>query len=478
MKLFDASPDLIKAVKEVMEGKKMSKDDIAALAGDKKKFEADDLAALRAGKHKHKKNHHVKEEEIFEGFEIGQVYHIGKDENRAYFIPKEVQKNGKHKGMQFDSGAAGRSSKKPTTFSYDYSSSWKKTPAEEIPAHIKAHLKEDVEIINEIGDTPAGLARLKGYVDVQSAKQGPSMWIGKKANMVYKAKDKIENNTPLEHEPKVHDFRHMDDGSIYNRSQTDDKIKDGDVFHMSGNRVGFMYKAWPTMLHGDSEALHSFNPGKSAPPRYKASVAKANELKNMKEEAEIDEANMLHIKVGEKVRLTNPKATAKHTVDKIDGQKVHITKNDGSKVVMPLNRIKGVKYKASQITKEEAEVTEGSTYGVSTPLKTKGTYTSENGRHVAKVRRDRDWNEWRVELHTDGKHQKKADYHTDDKEEAHANAKAMVAHAQKHEKPLKEAVHSDAPSPKPTSYDDGKSGFTPKGDKKGIVKKIINKYTK
>lgn len=68
MKLFDASPDLIKAVKEVMEGKKMSKDDIAALAGDKKKFEADDLAALRAGKHKHKhkKKHHVKEEEILD----------------------------------------------------------------------------------------------------------------------------------------------------------------------------------------------------------------------------------------------------------------------------------------------------------------------------------------------------------------------------------------------------------------------------
>lgn len=400
MKLFDASPDLIKAVKEVMEGKKMSKDDIAALAGDKKKFEADDLAALRAGKHKHKKKHHVKEDaEIVEADEVPMAARTLYAQTYIKNYNSAIKKNPHRQA----------SAKAEHAAYVAVENKHGKDCCNKLKSYHQKNMKEDVEIINEIGDTPAGLARLKGYVDVQSAKQGPSMWIGKKANMVYKAKEKIENNTPLEHEPKVHDFRHMDDGSIYNRSQTDDKIKDGDVFHMSGNRVGFMYKAWPTMLHGDSEALHSFNPGKSAPPRYKASVAKANELKNMK---------------------------------------------------------------------EETEVAEGSTYGVSTPLKTKGTYTSENGRHVAKVRRDRDWNEWRVELHTDGKHQKKADYHTDDKEEAHDQAKAMVAHAQKHEKPLKEAVHSDAPSPKPTSYDDGKSGFTPKGDKKGIVKKIINKYTK
>jgi hypothetical protein len=412
MKLFDVSPDLVKAVKEVMEGKKMSKDDIAALAGDKKKIDADDFAALRAGKHKHKhKKHHVKEEEILdeadkpdmahrtlhaqtyiksynkalktnpgrqarekgehaayvavsnkygeeaakklkawhsanqnmkeevelvsernkenkfkkdlyvakkgkavadadgttkfvsdlenafdsdrekkrenaksllkhfkkagravtreefehieEGFEIGKVYHIGKDEDRGYFIPTEVQKNGKHKGMQFDRGAAGRSSKKPTTFSYDYDPSWKKTPADEIPAHIKAHLKE--EYIDEVRDP-------------------------------------------------------------------------------------------------------------------------------------------------------------------------------------------------------------GSTYGVKTPLRKKAEYTSENGRHVAKVKRDRDWNEYRVELYTDGKHHKPADYHTDDKEEAHDNAKAMVAHAQKHEKPLS--------APKATQTVSSQTGFTPKNEETSLVSKIINKYTK
>jgi hypothetical protein len=119
--------------------------------------------------------------------------------------------------------------------------------------------------------------------------------------------------------------------------------------------------------------------------------------------------------------------------------------------------IKSYKRTGRALAKEEAETVEegrdpGSTWGVSTPLRQKGVAVSENGRHVAKIKRDRDWGEWRVELHSDGKHLKDADYHTDDKEEAHANAKAMVAHAQKHEKPLKEET--------------------------SLVSKIINKYTK
>jgi hypothetical protein len=78
--------------------------------------------------------------------------------------------------------------------------------------------------------------------------------------------------------------------------------------------------------------------------------------KKMGEDVEyIDEADMMHIKVGEKVRLTNPKAPARHTVDRIKGQDVHITKDSGEKVVLPLNRIKTVKYKAAQLNKEEVE---------------------------------------------------------------------------------------------------------------------------
>lgn len=78
-------------------------------------------------------------------------------------------------------------------------------------------------------------------------------------------------------------------------------------------------------------------------------------LKNsMKEEVEkLEEANLMHIKVGEKVRLTNPKASPKHTVDKIKGDKVHITKDSGEKVVMPLDRIKRVKAQAMKLREDK-----------------------------------------------------------------------------------------------------------------------------
>jgi hypothetical protein len=81
-----------------------------------------------------------------------------------------------------------------------------------------------------------------------------------------------------------------------------------------------------------------------------STFGKSSKEKKMKEDVEqMDEANLLHVKVGEKVRLTNPKSPASHTVDKIDGQDVHITKNDGKKVVMPLERIKRIKYQASKL---------------------------------------------------------------------------------------------------------------------------------
>lgn len=191
------------------------------------------------------------EVEVSEGFELGKVYHIGKDEDRGYFIPKEVQKNGKHKGIQFDGGASGRSSKKPTSASYDYHQNWKLTPDSEIPPHIKAHLKEEIEQVDEVRDP-------------------------------------------------------------------------------------------------------------------------------------------------------------------------------------------------------------GSTFGVSTPLKTKSKYVSDDGRHVVKVRHDKDYGEFRVEIHSDGVHNKNADYHTDDKEDAHDTAKAMLAHAVKHAKPLGEETEVTT----------------------DLVSKIINKFNK
>jgi hypothetical protein len=51
----------------------------------------------------------------------------------------------------------------------------------------------------------------------------------------------------------------------------------------------------------------------------------------------------------------------------------------------------------------------------------------ENGKLKATVHHDAEWNEYRVKFHRDGVHQKDADYHTDDKEDAHGTAKHFVS---------------------------------------------------
>jgi hypothetical protein len=68
----------------------------------------------------------------------------------------------------------------------------------------------------------------------------------------------------------------------------------------------------------------------------------------------------------------------------------------------------------------------GSTYGVSTPLRLVKTVKGPNG-HTAKVYKDQDWGEYRVKHYDpDGKHVEKADYHTDDRQEATDSATDAV----------------------------------------------------
>jgi len=59
-------------------------------------------------------------------------------------------------------------------------------------------------------------------------------------------------------------------------------------------------------------------------------------------------------------------------------------------------------------------------------MRLNGTHTSEDGKKVAKVYRNAEWEEWVVRHHVDGKHQKKADYHTNDKNDAHDTAKHWI----------------------------------------------------
>jgi hypothetical protein len=77
--------------------------------------------------------------------------------------------------------------------------------------------------------------------------------------------------------------------------------------------------------------------------------------------------------------------------------------------------------KLGKPVKEEAEqIDEG--------LRKVATYHSENGKHTATVHKDTEWGEHRVKFHTDGKHHAKADYHTDDHEDAHSTARAHLKH--------------------------------------------------
>ncbi len=68
----------------------------------------------------------------------------------------------------------------------------------------------------------------------------------------------------------------------------------------------------------------------------------------------------------------------------------------------------------------------GSTYGTSTPLRLVKTVKGPNG-HTAKVYKDQDWGEYRVKHYDpDGNHLEKADYHTDDREDATDSATDAV----------------------------------------------------
>ncbi len=68
----------------------------------------------------------------------------------------------------------------------------------------------------------------------------------------------------------------------------------------------------------------------------------------------------------------------------------------------------------------------GSTWGESTPLRLVKTHKGPNG-HVAKVYKDQDWGEYRVKhFSPEGKHLEKADYHTDDREDANDSAADAV----------------------------------------------------
>lgn len=57
-----------------------------------------------------------------------------------------------------------------------------------------------------------------------------------------------------------------------------------------------------------------------------------------------------------------------------------------------------------------------------------GELHSDSGNHHATIHKDHEWGEYRVKFHSHGVHNPKADYHTDDKHDAHGTAEAGLKH--------------------------------------------------
>ena len=62
---------------------------------------------------------------------------------------------------------------------------------------------------------------------------------------------------------KIIAFDTNDTGTIYDCTQTQDHIDDGDVLVLPDGRIGFLLEAWPVMLAGEPENFHTMkNPEK------------------------------------------------------------------------------------------------------------------------------------------------------------------------------------------------------------------------
>lgn len=77
----------------------------------------------------------------------------------------------------------------------------------------------------------------------------------------------------------VHDFAGCEPRDVYDRTQVDDSIKDGDVLNLGNGNVAILVKAWPTIVVGEIEQFHRLKAGTCfesfAKGKYAASAAKA-----------------------------------------------------------------------------------------------------------------------------------------------------------------------------------------------------------
>ena len=84
----------------------------------------------------------------------------------------------------------------------------------------------------------------------------------------------------------VHNFVGTSPGEVYDQTQIDDSIKDGDVLNLGQGNVAILMKAWPTVVVGEIEHFHRLASGVTIESvddgKYAASAAKAREVSNYK----------------------------------------------------------------------------------------------------------------------------------------------------------------------------------------------------
>ena len=80
----------------------------------------------------------------------------------------------------------------------------------------------------------------------------------------------------------VHDFAGFDPRYVYDRTQTDVSIMDGDVLNLGDGNVAIVVEVWPVVVLGDIEDFQRLAYGSSFETldggKYAASAAKAREL--------------------------------------------------------------------------------------------------------------------------------------------------------------------------------------------------------
>lgn len=134
-------------------------------------------------------------------------------------------------------------------------------------------------------------------------------------------------------------------------------------------------------------------------------------------------------KKGGKVVANEGKDAVKHAGKKARSKPKHLTVDAlVNRNVKDANEDReGIKHIGGLKTGGRAQRAKGgSTWGESTPLRLVKTHKGPNG-HVAKVYKDQDWGEYRVKhFSPEGKHLEKADYHTDDREDANDSAADAV----------------------------------------------------